>query len=175
MDNAPAKPIYRRAWFWCLIVFLSLALCGMVLRNQTKAAAGEFDARLYQIAAGVDACHVNLNDRITEASAGDLEPLLSTIQALKLYQDAVDKVEADAETNEAVLYVGAVRAYAANTRVVAEKIYNFIENGNAKDYAEFEKYYGKQSEIQINLDEKREAYLSSEGWSRGEIEALYKS
>lgn len=172
-EEKQKKPFYKKWWFWLIIALFVFSSIGRAERERAKKTAGAFDERLYKIVKGVDSCYVNLNDRLTEAVAGDLDPLLSTIQALKLYQDAVDKVGADAETNEAVLYVGAVRAYAANTRVVAEKIYNYIENGNAKDYADFEKYYGKQTEIQINIGEKREEYLKMEGWTMQEIKALY--
>lgn len=156
-----------------MILVAAIAILGMVAKSQQKTVAREFDARLSQVIHGVDACYVNLGDRVSEATGGDLEPLLSAIRALETYQDAVDRIGEDAATNEAVLYVGAVRAYAANTRVVAEKIYNFLEQGKAKDYEDYEKYLKKQADIQINLGEKRQAFLFSEGWSYDEVAALY--
>lgn len=169
-------PFYKRPIIWVPALLILCFGVDIMVGLNSSPRADNLDDRLYTVVQGVDACYTHLSDRASEvAETEDTGNLLSTVKLLKQYQDNLDAMQTDAESNDAVLYIGAVRAYAANTRVIAEALYNYIESGNADDYDKFKHYLSTQTTIQLNVISKRSDYLKSKGWTSAEIEALYNA
>lgn len=175
MKDWKSVPFYKRP-IVCVPALLILCFgIDIMVGLNSGPRTDDLDDRLYTVVQGVDACYTHLVDRVSElAETESSDNLLSTIKLLKQYQDSIDAIEDDAaDSHKATLYVGAVRTYAANIRVIAESIYNYINSGDTEDYEKFEHYLSLQTDIQINLSEKRSDYLKSKGWTSDEINALY--
>lgn len=103
-----------------------------------------------------------LDTAVAEVSDGSdpaaLEELAGELLAL---QNSLDEVSA--ETQSATLYVGAVRAYIANARVVVESVAVYLDSGDAGDFEKFEHYTGLSADLLDNVTEKRTAFLAEEG------------
>ena len=177
MDEPKQKlPFYKRPIVWVPALLLVCFGASILAELNSAPREDDLDTRIYTVVHGVDACYTHLSDRVSEVSeTEDTDNLLSTIKLLKQYQDNLDAIQTDAESNDAVLYIGSVRAYAANTRVIAESLYNYIKSGNVDDYDKFEHYLSTQTTIQLNVINKRSDYLKSKGWTSAEIEALYNA
>jgi len=173
-EEKQKKPFYKKWWFWLIIALFVFSSIGRAERERAKKAAGAFDERLYNIVRAVDACYTNLDDRGQHIiNTGDLSEILGVSKLLAQYAEKVDEISADAKTQEALAYVAEVRAYTANTRVIVESIYNYVNTWDQKYVEQNTRCKDKQIQIQVQILESREEYLKTEGWTRQEIKALY--
>lgn len=177
MDESKQElPFYKRPIVWVPALLIVCFGVSILAERNSAPREDDLDTHLYTIVQGVDACYIHLGDRVSEVvETEDTDNLLSTIKLLKQYQDSLDAMQADAESTDAMLYIGAVRAYVSNTRVIAEAMYNYINSANADDYDKFEHYLSTQTTIQLNVINKRADYLQSRGWTSAEIKALYNA
>lgn len=101
----------------------------------------------------------------TLADSGDETPLTAGVSTLWTLQNALDEIET--KSQEQTLYVGAVRAYIANTRVMYEQCLLYIKDGGASNYTAFDRAMGQANRLLANMEEKRAAYLAAAGGRQG--------
>ena len=154
-----------------IVLVLSLAACGEQTEPAEAAeqiAARELDKQVWGVVTEANDQLQALDDVVSDvANRGDTDVLGVMISVLQAGQDSLDSFGADAQA--AILYIGAVRAYTANARVVFESVKSYLDNGNADDYAKFAEYLGKVGDLTDNAVEKRKAFLVDAGFSESEI------
>lgn len=150
------------------IMVLCLSACGDAEESPERKAARELDAAVW--GAITEACDY-LQELPEFLQAEDAD---STVDALGVMvdvlwgkQNSLDGLSP--ETMQETLYVGAARAYVANTRVVYESIRDYLADGGPEDYEKFEKYFNMIEDLTTNAVEKRTEFLESVGFSDSEI------
>lgn len=152
-----------------LVVVLMMGCIAVVSDDSSGGSAKKdalaFDALLMdKMDAALDRVET-LEDTVSSISDGsDLGALDTLASDIFDIQNSLDEIET--ETSAEVLYVGAVRAYVANARVVVESTAAYLETGNAEDFEKIEHYTGMYADLLDNVTEKRAAFLSGEGLAK---------
>lgn len=153
--------------FPALLALLVLAACGSASTadSSAKEDALAFDEILMdKMDAALDLVET-LDTAVAEVSDGSDPAALDELAGeLLTLQTSLDEIEA--ETQAATLYVGAVRAYVANARVVVESVAAYLDSGDTKDFEKFEYYTGLYAGLLENVTEKRTAFLAEEGLAK---------
>lgn len=151
-----------------LALVFTLSACGAPAETEEQVAARELDSQVWAVVTTAGDQLQALDDVVADAAdRGDTDVLGVMIAVLQSNQDSLDNF--DASTQSAMLYVGAARAYTANARVICEAIRDYLDGGDADDYAKFEKYWGMVSDLTDNAVEKRKSFLADVGFSESEI------
>lgn len=159
------KKIMKAALLALALVMLAACGSASTIGSSAKEDALAFDEVLMdKMNASLDLVET-LDTAVAKVSDGSdpaaLDELAGEILAL---QTSLDEIEA--ETQAATLYVGAVRAYAANARVVVESVAAYLDSGDAADFEKFEHYTGMYADLLDNVTEKRTAFLAEEGLTK---------
>lgn len=145
------------------VLTLSLCACGSASTADSgvKEDALAFDEILMdKMDAALDLVET-LDTAVAEVSDGSDPAALDELAGeLLTLQTSLDEIEA--EMQAATLYVGAVRAYVANARVVVESVAAYLDSGDAEDFEKFEHYTGLYADLLDNVTEKRTAFLAEE-------------
>lgn len=151
-----------------LALAFTLTACGEPAETESQIAAKELDSQVWAVVTTASDQLQALDDVVADAAdRGDTDALGVMIAVLQSSQDSLDSFDAD--TQPAILYVGAARAYTANARVVCEAIKDYIDGGEASDYDKFQEYLGKVNDLTDNAVEKRKSFLADAGFSDNEI------
>lgn len=151
-----------------LALAFTLASCGAPEETEEQIAARELDSQVWSIVTTAYDQLAALADVVSDIdNASDTGELDDMIDLLWEKQNALDDFEAN--TQPTIMYVGAVRAYTANARVVCEAIKDYIDGGEASDYDKFQEYLGKVNDLTDNAVEKRKSFLADAGFSDNEI------
>lgn len=154
--------------FLALGLALSLAACGEPAETAEQTAARELDGQVWGVVTTASDQLQALEGVVADtAERGDTDVLGVMVDVLWGAQNSLD--DFDADTQSAMLYVGAARAYTANARVVCENMKAYIDDGETSDYNRFLKYLGKVGELTDNVVERRKTFLSGAGFSEEEI------
>ena len=150
-----------------LLALLTLTACNSGADEKQD----EFDVALCEKLNEANNYALELEDYMQKITDGQetagISAMDNTIADIWVIQNSLDDFETD--TSEKMLFVGAVRAYVANTRVVYEKCLSFTKDGKPEDYYDFLHYYGMENELLDNATEKRITYLKSIGLTADEI------
>lgn len=160
----------KRSFAMALALALAFtsASCGAPEETEEQIAARELDSQVWSIVTTAYDQLAALADVVSDIdNASDTGELDDMIDLLWEKQNALDDFEAN--TQPTIMYVGAVRAYTANARVICEAIRDYLDGGDADDYAKFEKYWGMVSDLTDNAVEKRKSFLADVGFSESEI------
>lgn len=159
------------ALMFALALALSLAACGESEETDAQKAARALDAEVWgRVTTASDDLQALSDFLATIEEGGTTDAIGVMVSVLQIEQDSLD--ELTAETQSALLYVGAARAYIANARVVYEKLQAFLVAGEQDDYDDFLHYYEMIDDLTSNAVEKRQAFLSDAGFSDEEIAAF---
>ena len=151
-----------------LALVFTLTACGEPAETESQIAAKKLDSQVWAVVTTASDQLQALDDVVADAAdKGDPDVLGVMIAVLQSSQDSLDSFDAD--TQPAILYVGAARAYTANVRVVCEAIKDYIDGGEASDYDKFQEYLGKVNDLTDNAVEKRKSFLTDAGFSDNEI------
>lgn len=151
-----------------LALAFTLTACGESAETESQIAAKELDSQVWAVVTTASDQLQALDDVVADAAdRGDTDVLGVMIAVLQSSQDSLDSFDTD--TQPAILYVGAARAYTANARVVCEAIKDYIDGGEASDYDKFQEYLGKVNDLTDNAVEKRKSFLADAGFSDNEI------
>lgn len=156
------------ALFLALTLALSLVACGGSTETEEQIAAREVDTAVWKVVTTASDALQTLTELVADTTdETGIDALRVMIDVLRAKQDSLDNIPAD--TQPAILYIGAARAYTANARVIYENIYAFIVNGDTKSYERFEKYSEMVSDLTNNSIEKRKDFLAAAGFSESDI------
>ena len=150
-----------------LALAFTLTACGESAETDPQIAAKELDSQVWAVVTTASDQLQALDDVVADAADRGDTDVLGVMIVLQSSQDSLDSFDAD--TQPAILYVGAARAYTANARVVCEAIKDYIDGGEASDYDKFQEYLGKVNDLTDNAVEKRKSFLVDVGFSESEI------
>ena len=163
--------VMKKIYTWALLIFslLLIPACGKSSENTVK--EDELDTTLWGMAAVVNQYQLDLVDNVENIAKGntstDMESIIDEIWKL---QQSLDDFSLG--TREQIMYIGATRAYIANTRVIYEKCSAFIADGNADDYESLLHYLEMEGQLLSNVCAKRTDYLLSIGFSQSDIQNI---
>lgn len=178
-----------------LALAFTLAACGEPTETEEQIAARELDAQVWAVATAASDCLQSLDDLVLAAKEGLEDDTYNLIAAglqgdkeyiesftpsdnSGLFLAAIDELQSEeavldgivTDSQPAMLYVGSVRAYTANARVVYEKTLAYVVNGEDDAFDDFVKYYEMVDGLTENAVKKRREFLSNAGFSDSEID-----
>lgn len=163
--------VMKRFFIWTslILVLVLILTCGQSTEDTVK--EDELDNTLWGIATVVNQYQLDLASDVASVAQGDASvDMESIIDEIWTLQQSLDELPSG--SHERIMYIGATRAYVANTRVIYEKCSAFLADGNADDYKSFLHYFGMEKQLLANVCAKRTDYLLSIGFSQSEIENM---